>query len=166
MSCMARQLQTVTQPVGYEVWLGLVLKPFKLKRDRAVLPRQALWRGTVLLPRRPQWRGSLRNGVHHGYLYIYEVATLHSSLTSNPQRQPQLLPHLHFYNHLRVLVAKTTPKSEMARGFMDVRRAMKAMEGAYPNDPNRSILSLNKSPKGEIPPRVPLWHECGMQGLP
>jgi hypothetical protein len=39
----------------------------------------------------------------------------------------------------------------MARGFMDVRRAMEAMEGAYPNDPNRSILSLNKWPKGEIP---------------
>jgi hypothetical protein len=28
-----------------------------------------------------------------------------------------------------VFVAKTTPKSEMARGFMDVRRVMKAMEG-------------------------------------
>jgi hypothetical protein len=49
---------------------------------------------------------------------------------------------------------------------MDVRRAMEAMEGAYPNDPNRSILSLKKRPKGKIPPRVPLWHECGMQGLP
>jgi hypothetical protein len=39
----------------------------------------------------------------------------------------------------------------MARGFMDVRRAIEAMEGAYPNDPNRSILSLNKQPKGETP---------------
>jgi hypothetical protein len=39
----------------------------------------------------------------------------------------------------------------MARGFMDVSRAMEAMEGAYPNDPDRSILSLNKWPKGEIP---------------
>jgi hypothetical protein len=28
---------------------------------------------------------------------------------------------------------------------------LEAMEGAYPNDPNRSILSLNKRPKGEIP---------------
>jgi hypothetical protein len=46
----------------------------------------------------------------------------------------------------------------MARGFMDVRRAMEAMEGAYPNDPNRSILSLNKRPKGEIPPEC----HCGM----
>jgi predicted MarR family transcription regulator len=52
---------------------------------------------------------------------------------------------------LRVLVAKITPKSEMARGFMDVRRAMKAMEGAYPNDPNRSILSLNIRPKDNTP---------------
>jgi hypothetical protein len=52
---------------------------------------------------------------------------------------------------LRVLVGKKTPKSEMARGFMDVRRAMEAMEGAYPNDPNRSIHSLNKRPKGETP---------------
>jgi hypothetical protein len=41
----------------------------------------------------------------------------------------------------------------MARGFMDVRRAMEAMEGAYPNDLNRSILSLNKRAKGEIPPQ-------------
>jgi hypothetical protein len=39
----------------------------------------------------------------------------------------------------------------MARGFMDVRRTMEAMEGAYPNDPNRSILNLNKRPKGENP---------------
>jgi hypothetical protein len=39
----------------------------------------------------------------------------------------------------------------MARGFMDVRRAMKAMEGAYPNDPNRSILSLNIRPKDNTP---------------
>jgi hypothetical protein len=46
----------------------------------------------------------------------------------------------------------------MARGFMDVRRAMEAMVGAYPNDPNRSILSLNKRPKGEIP----LECHCGM----
>jgi hypothetical protein len=30
--------------------------------------------------------------------------------------------------------------------------------GAYPNDPNRSILSLNKRPKGEIP----LESHCGM----
>jgi hypothetical protein len=57
-----------------------------------------------------------------------------------------------------VLVVKTTPKSEMARGFMDVRRAMEAMEGAYPNDPNRSILSLNKRKKGKIPPEC----HCGM----
>jgi hypothetical protein len=42
----------------------------------------------------------------------------------------------------------------MARGFMDVRRAMEAMDGAYPNDPNRSILSLNKRPKGEISQRL------------
>jgi hypothetical protein len=41
---------------------GLVLKPFEVKRGRAVLPCQAPWRGTVLLPRRPQWRGSMRNG--------------------------------------------------------------------------------------------------------
>jgi hypothetical protein len=39
----------------------------------------------------------------------------------------------------------------MARGFMDVRRAIEAMEGAYPNDPNRSILSLNKRPKARSP---------------
>jgi hypothetical protein len=35
---------------------------------------------------------------------------------------------------------------------------MEAMEGAYPNDPNRSILSLNKRPKGEIPSEC----HCGM----
>jgi hypothetical protein len=46
----------------------------------------------------------------------------------------------------------------MARGFMDVRRAMKAMDGAYPNDPNRSILSLNICLKDEIPPE----YHCGM----
>jgi hypothetical protein len=108
----------------------------------------------------------LRNGIHHTYLSICEGGSLHSSLTSNPHRQPPLLPHLHSSNRLRALVGKTTPNSEMARGFMDVRRAMEAMEGAYPNDLNRSILSLNKRPKGEIPPRVSLWHECRMQGLP
>jgi hypothetical protein len=42
----------------------------------------------------------------------------------------------------------------MARGFMDVRRAIEAMEGAYPNDPNRSILEA----KGEIPPEC----HCGI----
>jgi hypothetical protein len=47
-----------------------------------------------------------------------------------------------------VLVAKKINKYEMARGFVDVRRAMKAMEGVYANDPNRSILSLKYPPKG------------------
>jgi hypothetical protein len=54
----------------------------------------------------------------------------------------------------------------MARGFMDVREfkshkfavAIESMEGAYPNDPNRSIISLKKRPKGDIP----LDCHCGM----
>lgn len=42
--------------------------------------------------------------------------------------------------------------------FMRLRREMEAREGAARNDPNRSILDLNKLPKREVPPEC----YCGM----
>jgi hypothetical protein len=36
-----------------------ILVVFKLKRGRAVLPRQVPWRGKVVLPHLPLWRGNL-----------------------------------------------------------------------------------------------------------
>jgi hypothetical protein len=47
-----------------------ILVGLKLKRDRAVLPRQAPWRGKVVLPHLPLWRSNLILFLDQGFLLI------------------------------------------------------------------------------------------------